>query len=90
MRPDWKHLQNDTMAVQLSFLDAELKTGLTFARLASTANDPDKISRNLMNARKAYDAITGYLANFPQQTPETEGIRQKLKALQEMIQSLEK
>jgi hypothetical protein len=90
MHPDWKHLQNNTMAVQLSFLDAELKTGFTFARLASTANDPDKISRNLMNARKAHDAITGYLGNFPQQTPETEGIRQKLRALHEMIQTLEK
>lgn len=90
MPPDWKHLQNDTMAVQLSFLDVELKTGFTFARLASAANDPDKVSRNLMNARKAYEAITGYLANFPQQMPETEDIRQKLRALHEMIQSLEK
>lgn len=90
MRPDWKHLQNETAAAQLSFLETELKTGLTFARMASTAKNPDKISRNLMNARKAYDAITGYLANFPQQTPETEGIRQKLKALHEMIESLEK
>jgi hypothetical protein len=90
MRPDWKHLQNDTTAVQLSFLDAELKTGLTFARLASKAHNPDKISRNLMNARKAYDAIIGYLSTFPPQTPGVEGIRENLRALKEMIQSLEK
>ncbi len=90
MRPDWKNLRNETMVTQLSFLDTELKTGLTFARLASKASDPEKMSRNLMNARKAYDAIVGYLSNFPPHTPGVEGIREKLRALQEMIQSLEK
>lgn len=90
MRPDWKHLRNETMATQLTFLDTELKTGLTFARLASKAHNPDKVSRNLMNARKAYDAIIGYLSTFPPQTPGVEVIRENLKALKEMIQSLEK
>ncbi|HET7752056.1 MAG TPA: hypothetical protein VFK81_21865 [Terriglobales bacterium] len=89
MRPEWKHLQNETVAAQISFLDTELKTGLTFARLALTASNPDKISRNLLNARKACDTITAYLVNLPAQTAELEGIHEKLKTLQQMIQSLE-
>lgn len=90
MRPDWKHLRNETMATQLAFLDTELKTGLTFARLALNASDPDKISRNLLNARKAYDTIAGFLANVPPQAPGVEDIRENLRALHEMIESLEK
>ena len=90
MRLDWKHLQNETAAAQLSFLDTEVKTGLTFARLALKARDAGKVSRNLLNARKAYKTITTYLADVPAQTGELEGIREKLKTLQEMIQALEK
>lgn len=90
MRRDWKHLQNETAAAQLSFLDTEVKTGLTFARLALKARDAGKVSRNLLNARKAYETITAYLANVPAQTRELAGIREKLKTLQEMIQALEK
>ena len=90
MRPEWKHLQNETVAAQVSFLDTEVKTGLTFARLALKASNPDKISRNLLNARKACDTITAYLATLPPQAPGVDGIREKLRVLQEMIQSLEK
>ncbi len=90
MRPDFKNIRDETVAAQLSFLDTELKTGLTFARLALSARDADKVSRNLVNARKAYDTITAYLANLPAQTPGVEDVREKLRELQKMIQSLEK
>ena len=78
------------MTAQLSFLDTELKTGLTFARLALKAKDPQKISRNLSNARKACDTICGYLADLPPQAPGLDGIREQLRTLQKMIESLEK
>lgn len=90
MPPDWKNLRNRTVAAQVSFLDTELKTGLTFARVALKASDSGKLSRNLQNARKAYDTIIGYLANFPPQAPEVQNLRKNLRTLQEMIQSLEK
>ena len=90
MRPDWKHLQNETAAAQLSFLDTELKTGMTFARLALKARDANKVSRNLVNARKAYDTISAYLTDLPAETPGLENIREKLKTLHQMIQSLKK
>lgn len=90
MRADWKHLQDETVAAQVSFLDTELKTGFTFARLALKARDAGKVSRNLVNARKAYDTIGAYLGNLPPQTPGLENIREKLKTLHQMIQSLKK
>jgi hypothetical protein len=90
MRPDWKNLRNETVAAQVSFLDTEVKTGLTFARLALKSRDADKVSRNLVNARKAYDTIIDYLADFPPQAPGLEDVREKLRTLQEMIRSLEK
>lgn len=87
---DFSNLQNETMAAQLSFLDTEVRTGLTFARLALKARDPEKISRNLSNARKARDTISGHLADFPPQAPGLDGIREQLRILQKMIQSLGK
>jgi len=90
MPPDWKHLQNETAAAQLSFLDTELKTGMTFARLALKASNAGKVSRNRENARKAYDTIKAYLGDLPAETPELEEIREKLKTLRQMIESLEK
>ncbi|HYL95676.1 MAG TPA: hypothetical protein VET69_07725 [Terriglobales bacterium] len=90
MPTEWKHLRNETAAAQLSFLDTELKTGMTFARLALKARDANKVARNLVNARKAYDTIIAYLADLPAETPGLDGIQERLKTLQQMIQSLEK
>jgi len=90
MPGEFRNLQKETVAALLSFLDTELKTGLTFARLALTARDPQKISRNLSNARKAYETIIDYLADLPPQAPGLDGIRERLNVLQEMIQSAEK
>lgn len=88
MRPDWKNLRNETVAAQVSFLDTEVKTGLTFARLALKASDPGKISRNLLNARKAYDTLAAYLPTFPPQTPGLEGVNEKMATLRHMLQTL--
>lgn len=90
MPGEFRNLRKETVAAQLSFLDTELKTGLTFARLALKAKDPQKVSRNLSNARKACDTISDYLSDLPPQAPGLDGIREQLRALQKMIQSLEK
>jgi hypothetical protein len=90
MPGEFRNLRKETVAAQVSFLDTEVKTGLTFARLALKAKDPQKISRNLSNARKAYHTISDYLADLPPQTPGIDGIREKLRTLQEMIRSAEK
>ena len=43
----------------LEFVLTELRTGLTFANLALSAQryDTDKVKRNTKNARKAYDTL---------------------------------
>lgn len=86
---DWGHLQDETVAVQLSFLDTELNTGITLARIALKASDPEKISRNAVSARKARDIIRSYLDGLPSKTPGLEGIRQKLATLERLLDSLE-
>ena len=45
----------------LEFVKVELKTGLTFSNIALQAKDATKISRNTMNARKAYDTLLRFL-----------------------------
>jgi hypothetical protein len=52
-----------TQMATLDFLRTELETGLTFARVALSARDEDKIRRNQLNAQKAYDTFCRYFAN---------------------------
>lgn len=59
----------DTQAVQDQFernkgdfILTEIETGCTFAKLARDARDPDKLKRNLKNARKAYDTASRFLS----------------------------
>ena len=51
------NLLKSTREITLNMLHSELSLGLTFSRIASTSNDPDKINRNRANARRAYDAV---------------------------------
>lgn len=88
MRPEWEHLRHETAATQVSFLETEAATGITLARIALKAKKPEKISRNLAAARKAYDTITSHLADLPPKTPGLEGIYQKMATLKEMLDSL--
>jgi hypothetical protein len=46
----------------VEFLRAELHTGLTFATIALQATYKDKIDRNRINARKAYDSLLHYIS----------------------------
>lgn len=88
MRPDWEHLRNETAASQVTFLETEADTGITLARIALKAKNPEKISRNLAAARKAYETITAHLPELPTKTPGLEGIYQKMATLKEMLDSL--
>ena len=87
---DWEHLQREAAAAQLSFLGTEVETGITFARIARSARDRRKISRNLTSARKAYETVTAYLGHLRPETPGLERIRIRVATLQEMLYSLEK
>jgi len=43
------------------FLKTEVQTGLLFAKIALESKNPHKISRNTLNARKAYDTLLYFL-----------------------------
>ena len=42
---------------RIDFLFTELDTAATFCGVAQTADDPEKIKRNVKNAREGYDTI---------------------------------
>ena len=88
MRPEWTHLRNQTTAVQLSFLDAEVKTGITFARIALKAKEREKVARNRLSARKAYDTIDSYLSELSPDIPEVQEIRKRVEILQQLLKQL--
>ncbi len=46
--------------VDFDFLRAELRTGMTFSRLARSSRDVRKKGRNCANARKAYDVAVHF------------------------------
>jgi hypothetical protein len=51
----WEHCMAD-------FLTVELRTGQTFAHMASTTEDPRKKNWYIVNSRKAYDTILRFMA----------------------------
>lgn len=89
MPPDWNQLRHATTAAQVTFLDTEVDTGITLARIALKATDRDKATRNLGSARKAYETLTCYLADLPPQTPGLDGVRQKMATLEGLLRQLE-
>jgi DNA-binding FadR family transcriptional regulator len=90
MRPEWENLRQETTAAQAVFLDTEADTGITLARIALKASDPEKISRNLASARKAYETVSARLAALPSNAPGLEGIREKMATLEHMLHLLKK
>ena len=48
----------------MSFLSTEVKTGLTFSRIALRSPDQDTVTRNRANARKAYNTTLRFMMKF--------------------------
>jgi len=71
-----------------SFVNAELDTGLTFARIALGAKGSDKVDRNRVNARKAYDSAMHFLPSTSLNTEEAGAIKEKISALQAALTKL--
>ncbi len=79
---------SDTNRAELEFLRAELTTGLTLARIALDAQDEEKIERNRVNARKAYDSILHFMPRSFVPTAEWEEIKSKLAQLRDELKLL--
>lgn len=89
MASDWHQLRHSTVTAQMSFLEAEVSTGITLARIALQSADDERRSRNAHSARKAYETLISYITGLPPQTPGLEAIREKMKNLQNMLALLE-
>ena len=87
MPADWDHLQNETTAAQLTFLEVEVDTGITLAHIALKTDDPQKAERNLKSARKAYETLNTHLDQLPAETPGLASVREKMATLRKLLQS---
>lgn len=66
---------------QAVFLKTELQTGLTFAKVALESKDPNKILRNTLNARKAYDTLLHFLKEAELNNADQVKVQQLLRKL---------
>jgi hypothetical protein len=74
-----------TQAVSLDFLRTELETGMTFAKVALSANSQEKIRRNQLNARKAYDSFQRYEPKTSTSEAEFKELRAKAVELKKLL-----
>lgn len=76
--------------VSLEFLFTELSSGLTFAKLALSAQsaDTDKFKRNSHNARIAYDTILRFQPRVNMLDADKTKLAEGLNALKRVLRSL--
>jgi hypothetical protein len=72
----------------VEFLLAEIDTGLTFARIAQSADTTSKIERNLKNARKAYDSAVRFRGRVVLDKAQKEKIDANLRQLKTVLEGL--
>jgi hypothetical protein len=85
---DTSERRNDFHQSGFQFVNAELDTGLTFARIALGAKGPNKVERNRMNARKAYDSALHFLPSTSLSTDEAGAIKEKISVLEAALTKL--
>lgn len=72
----------------MSFLRAELQTGMTMSRIALSANGDAKKQRNCAHARKAYDSILHFLPGAILSPDEAKEVETKLARLRADLELL--
>ena len=79
----------ESQVVQFEFLITDIEAGLTFARLAQSADDdPDKRARNLHNAEVAYDTVARLLKQVVVPEDKRHEIATRLEKLREAIDAV--
>jgi hypothetical protein len=71
-----------------TFLEAEVCTGLTFAVIASQANDENKIRRNSLAAQRAYDTVCHFTPRVSLTPEESRELEPQLKQLRHELNAL--
>ena len=79
-------------AGSFAFLRTSAHTGLTYASIAWTANDEEKVRRHRANARRAYDSIQHFMKQVEltsdeqaELAPKVEKLKRELHALGEPV-----
>lgn len=72
----------------IQFVNTELDTGLTFARIAVGSKTGSKKERNRVNARKAYDSALHMLVQLSLSKEEESTISEKVSALKSNLEKL--
>ncbi|HJT54739.1 MAG TPA: hypothetical protein VJ848_12870 [Candidatus Angelobacter sp.] len=80
--PELSERRNDFHQSGLEFINTELDTGLTFVRIALGARGRNKIERNRVNARKAYDSALHFLPTASLSAQEARMVKEKIASLE--------
>ncbi len=75
--------------VLLDFLNVDLDTSMTMLGIASDPNSSsERKERNKYNARRAYDAISYFLAKVSSDNPERQKVTERLRLLRSSLERL--
>jgi hypothetical protein len=81
-------MANAAFSDGVGFLHTELETGLTLTRIAQSAKREDKRNRNLLNAKKAYEAVLRFMPDVILTTSQSKEIKGKLERLKSELRRL--
>ena len=73
---------------EIEFIRAEVQTGLTFAKIALGSRHRDKIDRNRVNARKAYDTLLRFMPHDNASSGAWDDVRAKIAELKSHLRQL--
>jgi uncharacterized protein YPO0396 len=89
MRDRQTNRESSLVRASLSFLNAEVDTGLTLGRVAKSRSGVEERSRQIREARKAYDSVIKYLGTAAQaSTEELQALQDRMAGLRELLESL--
>lgn len=74
--------------VSTDFLLTDLRTALTFTKIARQTRDPERKARTCSNARRAHDTVIGYMTKVELTTSDARIISRLLKKLKSDLKEL--
>jgi hypothetical protein len=85
---DLPERQDEYRKSSVHFVNTELETGLTFARIAAGSEIVSKKERNCANARRAYDSALHIFQQVSLSKEEASAIEEKVAALKSSLEKL--
>jgi hypothetical protein len=79
---DKKHIHPENLKILSGkFLLTDLDVAMTFLDVAETTTDTEHAKRSRLDARKAYDTVTGLLSKLDSEVAYLDEIKEKMRAL---------